>query len=45
MRKRSYFRWITDTENQKTNEKGNRHQQRRELEGGTGGQAGCQRMR
>lgn len=45
MKKRSYFRWITDTDNQETDEKRDRHRQRRELECGTGGQAECQKMK
>lgn len=45
MWKRSYSGWITDTDNRKTDEKRDRHQQGRELESGTGGQAECQRMK
>lgn len=45
MRKRSYLRWITDTDNQETDEKRDRHSPGRELESGTGGQAECQRMK
>jgi len=29
--------WMTNTENQEPDEKGNRHRQRRGFEGGTGG--------
>ena len=41
----SYFRWITDTENQETDEKYVSYRKRRALEGETGGPAGCQRRK
>lgn len=45
MRKRSYVGWITTTDNQKTDEKRDRHPQGRELRAGTGGRAEFQRMK
>lgn len=45
MRKWSYVRWITDSENQEMVDKCVSYRKRRELEGGTGGQAGYQRMK